>query len=564
MLDLFCGAGGFSEGFRAAGFRIVAGIENWKPAVDTFNCNFRLCIEPTDILHFEKRPDRIEELPDTDVIIGSPPCVSFSFSNRLGGADKTMGVRLIRVFLSIVAVKKWKRGSRLAAWYMENVPNALNSLRGFYSFRSLGLSEWSRSNGIDPSATALSITANAQVLDAVDFGVPQVRKRLFVSEICKPMRNRATSSGKTKRSKKAVRSLGAVLSGLPPPTSQHSTHDIRDPIYHGITIRLNELTDHFYETGVYEIYWRDSRHLKINHPYMGAMSFPERLDKPSRTIMATPFPRSREGLLYKSEWGRVGNGEYRGPTVRESATLMSFPITYQFMGGEREKWQLIGNAVCPLVASSLAMELRKQLGVRARHALRKNLPNDMPSFRNLNTFAPAAFDNAPHRRRMSRFRRHPFKSAGMTITLANFRLEKRASADGTWRCYVTYGIGSGYRVQAIDQARLAKVRDLVESSLPSGRQFIHHVTNGFASRVAPGPILQQLYEQNVEMNGYANPLSLIEETRNIVWQFVPTDEHVHIGAKVLLRKSVPKRQLYALFAIGHIAHIAESKRRTRA
>ena len=40
VIDLFCGAGGFSEGFRQAGCSIVLGVDNWKPAIKTFKFNF--------------------------------------------------------------------------------------------------------------------------------------------------------------------------------------------------------------------------------------------------------------------------------------------------------------------------------------------------------------------------------------------------------------------------------------------------------------------------------------------------------------------------------------------
>ena len=115
VLDLFCGAGGFSEGFRTAGCRVVAGIDHWRPAVDTFNCNFELDGTATDMLTFEGNEELIESLPDTDIIVGSPPCVSFSYSNKLGNADKTEGLRLIKVFFSIVAIKAFKRNSCLVA-----------------------------------------------------------------------------------------------------------------------------------------------------------------------------------------------------------------------------------------------------------------------------------------------------------------------------------------------------------------------------------------------------------------------------------------------------------------
>ena len=40
IIDFFCGAGGFSEGFRQAGYEIKQGYDNWLPAIETFNHNF--------------------------------------------------------------------------------------------------------------------------------------------------------------------------------------------------------------------------------------------------------------------------------------------------------------------------------------------------------------------------------------------------------------------------------------------------------------------------------------------------------------------------------------------
>lgn len=63
MLDLFCGAGGFPEGFRSVDCQIVGGVDHWKPAVDTFNCNFGLEREPAEILFYEKNVLLIEARP---------------------------------------------------------------------------------------------------------------------------------------------------------------------------------------------------------------------------------------------------------------------------------------------------------------------------------------------------------------------------------------------------------------------------------------------------------------------------------------------------------------------
>ncbi|HZK76857.1 MAG TPA: DNA cytosine methyltransferase, partial [Candidatus Kapabacteria bacterium] len=102
VLDLFCGAGGFSEGFRQQGFDIVCGADNWGPANETFNFNFDLKSSRIDLAVISLTPESIYQLPDVEIIVGSPPCVSFSSSNRSGKSDKTLGVQLIEAFLRIV------------------------------------------------------------------------------------------------------------------------------------------------------------------------------------------------------------------------------------------------------------------------------------------------------------------------------------------------------------------------------------------------------------------------------------------------------------------------------
>ena len=105
VIDFFCGAGGFSEGFRQMGFEIVKGYDNWRPAIETYNHNFGKNSTIKNILDF-KNIKEIEALPNTDVIIGSPPCVSFSSSNKSGNADKSVGVELTETYLKIIAIKK--------------------------------------------------------------------------------------------------------------------------------------------------------------------------------------------------------------------------------------------------------------------------------------------------------------------------------------------------------------------------------------------------------------------------------------------------------------------------
>lgn len=147
LIDFFCGAGGFSEGFRQQGFEVVMGIDNWRPAVDTHNLNHHLEDVPRDVLQFAHSTEAIEKLPDTEVIVGSPPCFLFSLSNKGGKADKSLGIRLIEAYLRVIAVKKHKQNSKLRAWFLENVPNSRKYIQPRYTFRQLGLERWARSIG---------------------------------------------------------------------------------------------------------------------------------------------------------------------------------------------------------------------------------------------------------------------------------------------------------------------------------------------------------------------------------------------------------------------------------
>ena len=115
-LDFFCGGGGFSEGLLQAGVDVVRAVDHWAPAVKTHQMNHPDTeVLNKDILEIAYLPeDEFEEIvPDTDIIVGSPPCVAFSNSNKSGNGDKTLGVQLLEAYLTIIARKKFKKDSTL-------------------------------------------------------------------------------------------------------------------------------------------------------------------------------------------------------------------------------------------------------------------------------------------------------------------------------------------------------------------------------------------------------------------------------------------------------------------
>ena len=132
-----------------------------------------------------------------------------------------------------------------------------------------------------------------------------------------------------------------------------------DPGLHflcNIILKKDELTDHFYDSELPQDWVLKARKLKRDHGYMGKMDFPDRTNRHCRTIMATESYCSRESIIFAKE----NSDKYRAPTIRELASLMGFPITYQFVGPSTTvKHKQIGNAVCVHLSMALAKAIKE-------------------------------------------------------------------------------------------------------------------------------------------------------------------------------------------------------------
>ena len=163
-IDLFCGCGGLSEGFKLAGFNIVGGIDFNAKAIDTYNHNFKeakgICC---DLLQMDK--DKIIEefgdLKNIDVIIGGPPCQGFSSANRWQKETADPRNKLFFEFVKFVDLAKPK------AVLIENVRGIVTRDNGYAKQR---IEEIFKERGY-------SITN--RILDASEYGVPQKRLRNF-------------------------------------------------------------------------------------------------------------------------------------------------------------------------------------------------------------------------------------------------------------------------------------------------------------------------------------------------------------------------------------------------
>ncbi len=559
VIDFFCGAGGFSEGFRQMNFEIIRGYDHWKPAVDTYNHNFNLNCEVKNILDFKNSLEEIEKIPDTDVIIGSPPCVSFSSSNKSGNADKSLGVELTETFLKIVAVKKHKPNSILKAWFMENVVNSKRYLQTSYTFKDLGLEEWAKKYRISPLNIAVDLYDNTAVVNSADYGSIQSRKRLISGEIIKKKKliiPQITHQKKISNSRLPLyKSIKLIKDDFPSPFDEFSNKLIKD-VQYPIQLEQSDITDHFYDTGVYEAEWRFSKHWKTNHPFMGKMSFPENEDNPSRTITATKISNSRESIIYKSEISRKGDGEYRTPTVREAAIIMGFPLTYQFIGSESTKWRLVGNAVCASVSKAFASTVLLSLGFKIPNEIVVNSKPKLEGVVNLNSYKRKIFDNPPIKNKNARCRLQPTKDGNLTVTLSNYNIEKNNKTDGKWRTSIQYGTGKGFPIQHIEDGYFEKL-ELIIKKYKSGSEFLRVINNGFSEKIATASELQEMFEYQKSIGNFLEPTKLVEEVAKILKKLVIDEPEVNqLDTPVFLKENVPASQLFALYAISKISTTA--------
>ena len=543
VIDFFCGAGGFSEGFRQQGFKIVMGIDNWQPAIDTHNINHGLCDTVHDVLDYwsENSADasRIDELPNTEVIIGSPSCVSFSMANKAGKADKTLGIQLIEAYLRVVAVKKHQRNSRLKAWFMENVPQSKPYIKDVYTFDDLNLGQWAMSNKMNPSSAALTI--KGEILNAGDYGAPQDRKRYIVSEFIRTGEYIKPDVTHTTHVK-----LSDIKGQMPAPNSKSAETVWTDPNYPSLKLKMSEITDHFYDTGLYAIEWEKAEHLKVNHPFMGRMAFPENENRTSRTITATRSGATREALIYRSEFARKGNGEYRLPTIREAASLMGFPYTYQFSGSESVKWKQVGNSVCPQMSAALARALRGKLGLQtiSKHTIEFSSQKlNVQAFTNLNTFSESRFDKPRHRKESARFRRHPIKVGNMTVDLLNYNPLNKGDVASGWYVAAFFGTGNEHGVKILSRSDLSRIEKYVKRNDPVVKQMRLIVP----SRGISSAVLQEIFESDLSLEDDKNPLRLVKKIGDVLAR--SHDKELVDTKDWLPKTKVPKQQLYAMYGL---------------
>lgn len=273
---------------------------------------------------------------NVDVIIGGPPCQGFSVAGKRIVEDERNN--LYKSFVSIVRHFKPK------AFVMENVPNILSIGQGIIK------------NAIFSDFEQLGYMINCKVLLASDYGVPQNRRRAFFVGL-----QNGIFSFPQKTLINPITSWEA-LSDLPEYSLNEGEQYYTEPLSeYQKFIRKNC-------TGVYNhnitIHTEQTKQIIAMVPDGGNYkNLPPELRQTRKVHIAWTRLNSQKPS-FTIDCGHNHHFHYkynRVPTVRESARLQSFPDNFIFLGGKVSQLKQVGNAVPPLMAQQVAINLKQYL-----------------------------------------------------------------------------------------------------------------------------------------------------------------------------------------------------------
>jgi len=395
VVDLFAGAGGFGLGFRLAGYSINFSLEidEWAAQTLSYN-NPSMKVVRDDIRHFKSHNEVHTICPvSPHIIIGGPPCQGFSIA---GPSQKDPNDPRNSLFKDFA---RWVEYLNPQIFVMENV-------KGFLARHN--------ANGekvidiIRKTFLNLGYSTEVWLLNAAEYGVPQIRERVFivgnrlgVSEIGVPPKTHILLNGKVndlqykifhdKELPSAI-SLWEAISDLPkleagegeeeqhylnhPQTNYQAILWDQQPIlYNHVAMqhskRLVERFKHVKwgesSANVPEEYRARTRNGngKVSDSMYDQNNRRLNPYKPSHTIAASFYANF------------IHPFQHRNLTAREGARIQSFPDWYKFLGKktvpshkllQREgrldekhlcQYNQIGNAVPPLLAKAIAIHLKK-------------------------------------------------------------------------------------------------------------------------------------------------------------------------------------------------------------
>lgn len=374
LVDLFCGAGGLSLGLGLSGFRPVLGLDFDKNAIGSYASNnpntAALCDDISSLT--AKKVFEIAGTKDIDLIAGGPSCQGFStHGKRIEDDPRNF---LFREFARVV------REVQPRFFLMENVKGLLAYRGGYFK------------HAIESSFARAGYAVTSAVLCAADFGVPQLRHRVFFigtrmdSPISMPT---PTHGDQGLFSVQPYVTVEDAIGDLPlmngnvrkelwayasRPGTEFQRYAREGTTQQKVTLhQANGLSEQARRIASFVGQGEGLRSVPVRY-------LPERFQR-MRTIRNGQLRRDCTTLYHRLDPDRpaytittyfrnVASGPFLHPyedrslSNREAARLMSFPDRYQFIGTGIPRQ--IGNAVPPLLAKAVGEHILKIMGLTSR------------------------------------------------------------------------------------------------------------------------------------------------------------------------------------------------------
>ena len=323
ILDLFSGAGGFTLGFLQSGaFDILLSIDNNQKLSITYEKNFQNIKHINqDITTFKDEDiQKLQNQYNFEVIIGGPPCQGFSLAGNIGRKELADDRNLLFLsYLKFIEIIKPK------IFIMENVATLAKHNKG------------ATLKFILDSFVAIGYKVKFKILNASNYGIAQNRNRIFIVGTIN------NNTFEFPEEKKEEISIKDVISDLPQLRSGENSN-IPNHIAMTHSKQMLEKMGYVKDGGNREQIPADIR------PNSGDIRKYISYDstKPSITITGD----MRKVFHYEQN---------RALTCRELARIQSFPDNFIFYGNSIDIQQQIGNAVPPLLAKQIAIQVKSFL-----------------------------------------------------------------------------------------------------------------------------------------------------------------------------------------------------------
>ena len=321
-IDLFAGAGGMSLGFDNAGFKNLLSVEFNKDFAETYKKNFpRHNLIVDDIKNVtEKQIYDIIKNEKVDVIIGGPPCQGFSIAGNIGrnfiDDDRN---RLFKEFVRFVKIIKPRMFvlENVAAMERHNKGKTIKEIVS--SFKEIGYD------------------IKYKVLNAVNYGVPQERRRIFiVGTLGENSFEYPQESDNIVTVKEAIDDLPKLENGE---TSEIPNHTAMKH-----SARMLEKVSYVSDGG-------------------NRNDIPEKLrPKSGDSRKYIRYNSKKPSFCVTGDMRKIFHyNQNRALTCRELARLQTFPDSFIPLGNAGKVQQQIGNAVPVLLANKIALQVKEVL-----------------------------------------------------------------------------------------------------------------------------------------------------------------------------------------------------------